>query len=95
MNLQEFKNSISNENPPENISDVLKALWFEKKGEWKAAHEIAQTEKTLSHDLIHAYLHRVEGDNGNANYWYNRAKREMPKLSLNEEWEKMVDEFLK
>jgi hypothetical protein len=50
-------------------------------------------DKTAS--WIHAYLHRKEGDNGNARYWYNRAGKEMPQVSLEEEWNKIVSSLLK
>jgi hypothetical protein len=35
-----------------------------------------------------------EGDNGNARYWYNKAGKEMPQVSLEEEWKKIVIELL-
>jgi hypothetical protein len=43
---------------------------------------------------IHAYLHRKEGDDGNASYWYNRAGKIMPYVSLTEEWEGIVKDLL-
>ncbi len=39
--------------------------------------------------LIHGYLHRVEGDLGNAQYWYRRANKFMPDNSLEEEWNRL------
>ena len=39
---------------------------------------------------MHAYLHRKEGDLPNASYWYARAGRDLPLLSLMEEWEKIA-----
>ena len=43
---------------------------------------------------VHAYLHRKEGDQGNAGYWYDRAGRPFCKESLQAEWETLVSELL-
>jgi len=94
MTLSEFKTSLSQANPPANISPELKALWYDGKEDWHQAHEIAQETNTPTHCLIHAYLHRKEGDNWNANYWYQRAGRKMPKNTLDQEWQNLVQEFL-
>ena len=94
MNLDEFKASLHQEAPPAGLSPELQALWFEGKGDWEQSHEIAQQHNTAGHCLVHAYLHRKEGDNGNAHYWYQRAGRKMPQATLNQEWDALVQEFL-
>ena len=94
MTLSEFKTSLSQANPPANISPELKALWYDGKEDWHQAHEIAQEANTPTYCLIHAYLHRKEGDKWNANYWYQRAGRKMPKNTLDQEWQNLVQEFL-
>lgn len=95
MTIIEFNNSLSALNPPQNISEILEALWFDGKNDWEAAHNIAQSQEgTQSYDRLHAYLHRKEGDNWNANYWYRRAKTNMPNISLQEEWTLLVNQFL-
>ena len=94
MTLSEFKTSLTQTNPPANISPELKALWYDGKEDWHQAHEIAQEQNTPAHSLIHAYLHRKEGDNWNANYWYQRAARKMPSISLEQEWESIAKELL-
>jgi hypothetical protein len=43
---------------------------------------------------VHAYLHRKEGDLGNASYWYSRAGQQRPPISLEEEWEQLAGELL-
>ncbi len=92
MTLIEFKKSLLETNPPQNISEILEALWQDAKGDWEAAHDIIQTKEGVKqYDLIHAYLHRKEGDNWNANYWYRRAKATMPDVSLQEEWNLLVN----
>ncbi|MCU0791824.1 MAG: hypothetical protein MUE42_02985 [Opitutaceae bacterium] len=61
--------------------EALRALWLEARGRWDAAHVAAQRagdEGDRAGDWVHAYLHRVEGDEGNAAYWYARAGRKMP-----------------
>lgn len=94
MNYAEFKASLSQHTPPAGLNQELLALWYEGKGDWDRSHEIAQEENTPGHCLVHAYLHRKEGDQWNANYWYQRAGRKMPKASLAQEWEDLVQEFL-
>ena len=94
MTLDEFKNSLHDIKPPAGISDLLKALWFEGKGDWESAHNIAQDIHTKDGSWIHAYLHRVEGDLGNASYWYSRANRKMPTVSIQEEWSDIAEELL-
>jgi hypothetical protein len=87
MNFDEFKETLSAANPPEQLDLSLQALWQAGKGNWNAAHELVQTrEGEQACDWIHAYLHRQEGDNANAAYWYNRAKKPVYQASLEEEW---------
>jgi hypothetical protein len=91
MTLADFKNTLSQESPPQGISEILVALWYDANQQWDSAHDIAQSQEgTQPYDRLHAYLHRVEGDQWNANYWYNRAKSKMPQTSLAEEWESLV-----
>lgn len=79
--------TIINAKPEDfNHQPLIKALLLDRQGNWQGAHEIAQDQKNLSGDLIHAYLHRKEGDIGNADYWYSRAKAKRPSCSLEEEW---------
>ncbi|PIQ21096.1 MAG: hypothetical protein COW65_11170, partial [Cytophagales bacterium CG18_big_fil_WC_8_21_14_2_50_42_9] len=58
MTLSEFKASLTQSDPPANLSPELKALWNDGKEDWHQAHEIAQETNTPAHCLIHAYLHR-------------------------------------
>jgi len=61
--------------PPEGLGDELRSLWYAKKGDWESAHNIAQDIDTKMGSWIHALLHLIEGDLGNAGYWYARAGR--------------------
>lgn len=94
MTFDAFKDSLTHEQPPQALPQELKALWYDGKGDWETAHEIAQEENTPVHCLLHAYLHRKEGDTRNASYWYSRAGRKMPKQSLEAEWEAIARELL-
>jgi len=94
MSFEEFKRSLSNTTPPEQIGPLLKALWYDGKDNWETAHEVAQDINTRDGSWIHAYLHRKEGDAGNASYWYHRADRKMPGYTLQQEWEEIVKHFL-
>ncbi len=94
MDLTTFTASLQQKNPPEGLSHALKALWYDGNNDWDRAHDIAQEDEGGDGDWIHAYLHRKEGDNWNANYWYRRAGKTMPKLSLDEEWEAIVSVLL-
>ncbi|WP_247232067.1 hypothetical protein [Telluribacter sp. SYSU D00476] len=95
MTYDQFVASLDQPTPPTQVSEVVAALWHDANGDWTAAHEIAQSrEGTRDYDLLHAYLHRVEGDTWNANYWYRRAGASMPDKSLKEEWEALVKRWL-
>lgn len=72
---------------PDDISPLLQALLLDAAGDWDNAHRIAQGEGSEDGSWVHAYLHRVEGDLGNASYWYRSAGKTMPKMSVDEEWE--------
>jgi hypothetical protein len=69
-------------------------MWHDHKGNWEMAHDIAQNIHSAMGSWIHAYLHRKEGDLGNAAYWYNRSQRPLAKNSLEEEWEEIVKTLL-
>jgi hypothetical protein len=94
MDLPVFKQSLSGNLPPRQLSVHLEALWYDGKGDWQKAHELVQDLTDQDASWIHAYLHRKEGDNGNADYWYHRAGRKRPALSLGKEWEQIAVELM-
>ena len=94
MKFEEFKASLKQEAPPAGITASLAALWYAGKGDWEQAHNIAQDIPTPEGSWVHAWLHRQEGDEWNANYWYNRAGRSNPGNALEQEWEEMVATLL-
>lgn len=65
---------------------ITQALWHDAHGDWKAAHSCAQDDHTHMGSWMHAYLHRKEGDIGNARYWYSQAGRPVFQGGLQEEW---------
>lgn len=94
MNFEQFNKSLNQNNPPENSSEYLKALWYDAKENWQKAHELIQDIEDKSAAWIHAYLHRKEGDIWNADYWYNRAGKKRPSVSLQQEWKDLVQAML-
>lgn len=79
---------------PTHLSLVVQALWHVAQGDWEAAHNCAQDDHSELGSLMHAYLHRKEGDIGNARYWYNRAGRAVFQGTLQQEWETIAVEAL-
>ncbi|MEO8737849.1 MAG: hypothetical protein ABI380_15075 [Edaphobacter sp.] len=73
---------------------ALLALWWDGKDDWQKAHEVAQDMPDADGAWVHAYLHRKEGDAGNAAYWYRRAGRPVAEGDLRTEWEAIVGEML-
>ncbi|MEN3002093.1 MAG: hypothetical protein ABDI19_09675 [Armatimonadota bacterium] len=93
IDLQGFKASLQQEVPPE-LPVPLLALWYEAKGDWDRAHQLVQNDPTRESAWVHAYLHRKEGDLGNARYWYSRANRPPADGSFEAEWEQIAQTLL-
>lgn len=94
MTVSEFKQSLATDQPSVQLNVELTALWYDGKGDWDNAHKQVDHLNSASASLIHAYLHRKEGDIWNADYWYARAKETRPDISLEEEWNQLVTRFL-
>ncbi len=95
MNVEEFRSSLSAETPPAGARPAVQALWWVGKGDWDRAHGCAQQDEgNRECDLVHAHLHRVEGDLGNAGYWYRRAGEPAATLPLDAEWAQIAAELL-
>jgi hypothetical protein len=94
MTLDEFTASLKDPTPPAQLSAVLRALWQDARGDWDAAHRIAQDVDDAQGAWVHAYLHRKEGDLGNAAYWYRRAGQPPASDSLQDEWARIVRALL-
>lgn len=95
MTFDQFESSLNRQEPPEGLSPYLAALWRDKQGDWDAAHEIVQEINTSAASRIHAYLHRKEGDESNARYWYRQAGESFPLgQTLDDEWRELVERLL-
>jgi hypothetical protein len=95
MDLQEFTLTTSRDSPPSGLIPVLAALWHARKGDWDRAHAIVQEQDgSQACALVHAHLHRIEGDLANAGYWYRRAGEKTSEATLEEEWKALVAHFL-
>ncbi len=90
MNFDDFSRSLTGAAPPEGVSPLATALWWDAKGDWARAHEIAQDAGSVDGAWVHAYLHRKEGDQGNAGYWYRQAGRPHSRAPSLAEWEEIV-----
>lgn len=85
-----FKRSLSNAVPPKAVSAALQGLWWARKGDWDKAHRLIMDEHSSEAAWVHAYLHRVEGDEGNALYWYRQARRSPAEGPVEAEWDAIV-----
>jgi hypothetical protein len=94
MDFEDFRKSLPGKAPPAGLTAPLEALWWDAKGDWNKAHEIAQAQEDAPSSWVHAYLHRVEGDLGNAGYWYRRAGHQPATGALKAEWEAMTKALL-
>jgi hypothetical protein len=71
--IEAFVSSLDRDAPPPSATPMLRAIWHGLRGDWEAAHELAQAQSDAQGAWVHAWLHRIEGDLGNADYWYQRA----------------------
>ena len=93
MTVDEFKATLKSAAPPE-VPTLILALWYDARGDWEKAHTLAQDVDDSSGAWVHAYLHRKEGDLGNAGYWYRRANQPTATDSLAAEWTRIASALL-
>ena len=86
MHYDDFIKLTKESEPLALLTDIHLALWYAFKDNWDMAHRIVQDINTQTASWIHAYLHRVEGDLDNANYWYNRAKKNLLMNHQKQNW---------
>jgi hypothetical protein len=89
-----FEASIGDEAPPAGLSVPLQALWWDAKGDWPRAHQLVDELESPDGMSVHAYLHRKEGEQWNADYWYRLAGRSYYRAELPEEWAALVEGLL-
>ena len=90
MTVENFTKSIEEKTLPKDLTQILTALWYDGNGDWQKAHEITQNISTVQASEVHAYLHRKEGNNSNANYWYTKVGKKFCNKPLHEEWAELV-----
>ena len=90
MTLNDFRQSLTAAEPPAGLTLALAGLWWDAKGDWTRAHESTQQDDGENGAWVHAYLHRKEGDQSNAAYWYRRASKPVCREPLDTEWLSIV-----
>lgn len=93
-NYKEFENTLNWNTPDSDWPLALQSLWFAANNKWNAAHDIAQDLHTPMGSWIHAHLHRVEGDDFNARYWYHQASKPFCNSILSCEVQELVEAVL-
>jgi len=91
MTPDEFRASLSSLAPPAALPATLQALWWDAKGDWAQAHSLVDELESKDGMAVHAYLHRKEGADWNAEYWYDRAGRHFHHPDLKDEWSALVE----
>ena len=94
MKLDEFRQSLSAERPPSGLSRVLTALWHAGKGEHDKAHALIQDDGSKDAAWVHAHVHRCQGDQDNARYWYEKAGKPHPRAGVTDEWAEIAGALL-
>ncbi|MDE3250756.1 MAG: hypothetical protein KGO82_18990 [Bacteroidota bacterium] len=94
MDFETFIKSIQPGHREPDCNPYALALWHERMGDWHKAHQIVQDMNDDYAAWVHAYLHRREGDQGNAGYWYRIAGKPFPTVTMEEEWRELVKAVL-
>jgi hypothetical protein len=94
MKVDDFKATVAAAEPPDGLAATVQALWWDAKGDWARAHGLVDELETPDGMAVHAYLHRKEGAEWNANYWYDRAGRSFHRPKLDEEWQALAEGLL-
>jgi hypothetical protein len=94
MDTLHFRESLTAEAPPDGLTVPLQALWWDAKGNWQQAHSLVDELETKDGMAVHAYLHRKEGEEWNADYWYRRSGTEYRRPTLQSEWAALIDGLL-
>ena len=89
-----FKHSVAKAVPPKALSPALQGLWWAKKGDWDKAHRAVMNEPSREAAWVHAHLHRIEGDDGKAGYWYRQARKKPATGTHDAEWGAVVAALL-
>jgi hypothetical protein len=91
MNAEAFLKTLEEQAPPAGLPPTLEALWWDAKGDWARAHGLVDELETSEAMAVHAYLHRKEGADWNAEYWYTRSGKNFYRPALESEWSALVE----
>ena len=94
MDLAVFCSTLAGDAPPPDLPQALAGLWWDAKGDWPRAHQLVDELETPDGMAVHAYLHRKEGEQSNADYWYRLAGRSYYRAQLPEEWAALTEGLL-
>jgi hypothetical protein len=95
MNIADFQATIEKDLADRDLSAPLQALWWDAKGDWTRAHQLVDELETPEGMAVHAYLHRKQGEQRNADYWYRLAGRTYYRVHLTDEWTALVQGLLR
>ncbi len=95
MDFTDFFATLRDIKPPIRLSPALQALWYDAQGEWQTAHDLVDGAPDTDSAWVHAYLHRKEGDQGNAAYWYGKAGKPVYEGRLDHEWKEIASALLR
>ncbi|WP_043354921.1 hypothetical protein [Methylobacterium sp. B1] len=97
-----FTATLSAPEPPPGWPAPLAALWWlahdpsgPASAAWDRAHRLVQDAAGPDAAWVHAHLHRIEGDDGNARYWYGRVGQPGPHGTLAQERAALVGALFK
>jgi hypothetical protein len=94
MTFDQFMASLGEPRPPGGLSAAVSALWWMAQGDWKQAHLLVNDRNGADDAWVHAHLHRVEGDQANAAYWYRHAGKKPSTAPLETERETIAKALL-
>jgi hypothetical protein len=94
MTVEEFRTSLQADKPPQGLSAPVEALWWDARGDWNRAHRLVDALDSGQGMAVHAYLHRKEGADWNADYWYRRSSRTYHRPKLADEWAALLEGLL-
>jgi hypothetical protein len=92
--LDEFRQLLTATEPPARLTPFLAGLWWDAKGDWTRTLESAQRDEGRDGSGVPTYLHHKEGDQGNASYWYSRARKPVCREPLDAEWLGIVKDLV-
>lgn len=94
MTFADFTASLTHPTPPDGLPVTLQSLWWDARGDWQRAHALVDELETRDGMAVHAYLHRKQGEESNANYWYRQAGSAFRRPTLAAEWQALVEALL-